>query len=425
MKRILTLLIVLFPVFIWAQKNYTPGQVITLSGEVIKGEIDYREWNVNPQKIRFRKGGEVKTFSASELRSFKIDAKNEIYKSAVVLYNTEELDWDGMPQFQTYKDIDNRIDMQQDTVFLLILVKGKMNLYQLMDKNKRLHYYYQKGNGPYEPLMYRIVKIMRPGGLLTNSILEEDNLPRSILFEDYKGQLKYAMLDCGNMDSGIDKLTYSRSIMDLVQRYNECAGQLIYLKPIDKANKFFYGFLGSAQSSFEMKDANNLAAKDLPSTRSTTFGLGFEFGVPRTKGKFSWMIEALYMSASSSITTREEPLDQGSKDFSYTLAVEGFRFNGFLKYTVFTGKMQPYLKVGLGSSNYIKRDFLVKDLTTIQTERQSLLKSEPFLIGSFGINAYNFFVEGRYDTGNDINRVTGFDTSMRRVSILFGYALPL
>ena len=77
------------------------------------------------------------------------------------------------------------------------------------------------------------------------------------------------------------------------------------------------------------------------------------------------------------------------------------------------------------TSNYTQRDFLVKDLTTAQTLRQSLLKTEPFLIGSLGIKAYNLFLEGRYMTGNDINKVTDFDTSMRRVSILFGYALPL
>ncbi len=425
MKRMLTLLLFLFPGFIWAQKNYTAGQIVTPSGEIIKGEIDYREWIVNPHQIRFRKSGEVKTFSASELSSFKIDAKNEVYTSAVIIYNTEELDWDEMPQFQTYQEIDNHIEMQQDTVFLLVLVKGKMNLYQLMDKNKRLHYYYQKGNGPYEPLMYRIVKIMRPGGLLTNSVIEEENLPRSIAFEDYKGQLKYAMLDCGDMQSAIDKLTYSRSIMDLVKRYNECAGQLIYVKPKDRAHKFLYAFAGRAQSSFEIKDANNAAAKSLPSTWSTTFGLGFEFGIPRTKGKFSWIVEALYMSANSTITTSQEPLDLGSEDFSYTLDVKGFRFNGLLKYTLLTGKIQPYIKAGLGSSNYTRRDFLVKDLTTVQTQSQSLLKTEPFLIGSVGIKAYNFFLDGRYETGNDINKVTGFDTSMRRWSVLFGYALPL
>jgi len=220
-------------------------------------------------------------------------------------------------------------------------------------------------------------------------------------------------------------LTYSRSIMDVVRRYNECAGQLIYLKPKDRASKFLYGFVGRAQSSFEIQDANNEAATSLPSTWSTTFGVGIELGIPRTKGKFSWIVEALYMRANSTITTIEEPLDLGSRDFSYTLDVRGFRFNGLLKYTLLTGRVQPYIKAGLGTSNYTRRDFLVKDLSTIQTDRQSLLKTEPFLIASFGIKAYNVFLEGRYMTGNDINRVTGFDTSMRRMSILLGYSLPL
>jgi hypothetical protein len=36
------------------QKNFIPGSIITLSGDSIKGFIDYRNWQNNPNIISFR-----------------------------------------------------------------------------------------------------------------------------------------------------------------------------------------------------------------------------------------------------------------------------------------------------------------------------------------------------------------------------------
>ncbi|HAZ26176.1 MAG TPA: hypothetical protein DCY95_17695, partial [Algoriphagus sp.] len=41
----------------FAQTNFTTGEVVTLSGDRISGEIDYRIWEKNPKKIDFRNFG--------------------------------------------------------------------------------------------------------------------------------------------------------------------------------------------------------------------------------------------------------------------------------------------------------------------------------------------------------------------------------
>ncbi|MEZ5039988.1 MAG: hypothetical protein R2828_08850 [Saprospiraceae bacterium] len=426
MKRFLTLLLTCLSYFAYGQTNYVTGHVVTKKGETIQGEINYKEWVVNPRKISFRTEEGVQVYTPNDLKTFKIDAKNEIYESAIVLVNRESLEWEEMPQFQLYSDVDMTIEMHIDTVFLLTLAKGKMNLYQLIDENKRLHFYFQKTGGQKEPLIYRAVKIMRPGLLGSTDFTIDPNLPRSIFFEDYKGQLKLAMYECEGLTNAIDKLTYSRSILDMVQQYNECTGQSFYIKPKDKAESFIYGFGGTAQTFITIKDViNNPAAGKMSPTWSSTAGLGMEFGIPRSRKKFSWMIEALYMSGKAELVTTSMPPDLGSKNVEYRADLKGFRFNGILKYAIFTGTVQPYLKFGVGGASYSRRDFWVKDLSLSVTQKHTLLKSEVVAIGGFGVKVYNFFVEGRYDTANDINRVTDFDLKMRRVSFLAGYALPL
>lgn len=425
MKRVVLFLLLVLPSLLLAQKRFTPGQVVTIKGEVIKGEIDYREWVINPRAIKFRVGEEVATHTPKDLRSFRVDHKNEIYESAVVLVNQESLDWEEMPQYQTYNEVTGEIEMQQDTVFLMVLTRGKVNLYQLIDKRKRTHFYFRRGNGAYEPLIYRKVKVMRPGQLLMQNVLEDNNLPREISFEDYKGQLKYVLSDCGSFGSAIDKLTYSRSILDVVNRYNECAGQVIYIKPKDRAMHFAYAFAGGARSSFAIADANNTAASSLPKSWSTTYGMGVELGIPRSRGKFTWSIEVMMMKAGSTVTTTFGPLDIGATKKQYTLDLQGFRLNAILKYNWMTGNIQPYFKAGVGNVTYTTRSYEVMDLIAQEAQPQTLLKSEPVLVGGAGIKIFDFFAEARYDTGNDINRTTGYDTKVERFSLLIGYALPL
>lgn len=424
MKKALLLAVLILPVLLTAQRRYTPGQIVTATGEVLKGEIDYKEWVINPRKIKFKAEGEVRTFRPKDLRSFRIDSKQEIYESAVVLVNQESLDWEEMPQFQTFGEVDGKIDMKQDTVFLMVLTRGRLNLYQLIDQKKRTHFYFRKGNGSYEPLIYRKIKIMRPGQLVMANVLEDNNLPRSIIFEDYKGQLKYVLQDCGMLDSAIDKLTYSRSILDVVNRYNECKGQVIYIKPKDKARHYAYVTAGRVRSSFVIADANNSAASTLPDSWSATYGVGIELGIPRSSGKFSWGIEVLVMSASSEETTTSGPLDIGAQDTEYMLDIKGFRLNALLKYNFITGRIQPYLKGGVGNATFTSRSYQVTQINTQTSREQSLLKSEPFLVAGGGVKIYDFFAEARFATGNDINKTTGFDTKMERFSILVGYAFP-
>jgi hypothetical protein len=58
MRYLLSLLLIFLfvPFFSSAQGNYLPGVVVNLKGDTIRGFIDYREWENNPESILFKPG---------------------------------------------------------------------------------------------------------------------------------------------------------------------------------------------------------------------------------------------------------------------------------------------------------------------------------------------------------------------------------
>lgn len=64
MKKLLSLLYIWCTLPVFAQVNYQPGWVMPKeSQDTLKGFIDYREWEINPEQIWF------KTTSSSEQRT--------------------------------------------------------------------------------------------------------------------------------------------------------------------------------------------------------------------------------------------------------------------------------------------------------------------------------------------------------------------
>lgn len=94
----------LFPVFLTilfynqslAQSSYKPGSVVTSNGEVIRGQIDYRQWSKNPYSIKFQKtaNDEPVSYSVKDLLSFEVDGLDH-YVAAVITKTPGRLKWEN------------------------------------------------------------------------------------------------------------------------------------------------------------------------------------------------------------------------------------------------------------------------------------------------------------------------------------------
>jgi len=143
----------LLPIFSNAQSNDQPGYIVTLSGDTIRGLIDYKEWDKNPESISF------KTSSGS--------STNQIFttKSAVAFAITG-LDYYQrfiLPISQDQVDI-NKVTVLPDTsylvdtVFLHILTKGAhLALFSYTDNIKQRFFITESDLRPTE-LIYHAYK---------------------------------------------------------------------------------------------------------------------------------------------------------------------------------------------------------------------------------------------------------------------------
>lgn len=154
MKRIYKALLgaVLLPALSYAQSNYKPGYVVNLKGDTLKGFIDYREWNIDPEAIDFKTlltDKNPKKFGPSDISYFNITGLDEYQQySGQISMDITEKDHLGYSRDTTYTTA---------TGFFKVLQKGNnLALYSYTDGLKTRFFI---GEAPgYSPkeLVYRL-----------------------------------------------------------------------------------------------------------------------------------------------------------------------------------------------------------------------------------------------------------------------------
>lgn len=425
MKALLAAIFTLLASTLSAQSNFVAGAITKTNGETITGQIDYREWMTNPQQIKFRASAdsEAETFSLNDLSEFKINHKNEIYQRAIVDVNNEPVELNNLVEFSFSEKINRHVPLDRDTVFLLVLAKGRLNLYMLNDERSKKHFFIQKDGGNIEELIYRRLKILEPAkggrGLLIPKIKE---------INDYKNQLILAMQECPSLNNSIERVFYSYSILNIVKQYNQCVGQSSYIRPRDRAKHSFYTFAGGGRSFVTFKDYYNPSPLSMSTSFTPTAGLGFELGLLRTNNRLSIGLEASFIRTQLEFSGLADNLDGTFKNVDYKIDVPAVRFNALVKYVVYQREVQPYLKAGLGFSAFFntKHTRTVSDSSHAPTVTESdLEKSEPYAIGCLGLKVRGFFIESRYELGSAISNVSREYLKMNRLSVVAGFSWAL
>lgn len=152
MKNLFPVLMgILLPIFCLAQNNYTPGYVVTLKGDTIKGYIDYREWHNTPRNISFKTAPteeNSKKYTVNDINCFKINDLETYIKY------TGPVTTDPTSPFK----IENVRDtsFRTDTVFLKVIESGKrLTLYSYTDEIKTRYFLSDNTNSYPRELIFR------------------------------------------------------------------------------------------------------------------------------------------------------------------------------------------------------------------------------------------------------------------------------
>lgn len=197
-----------------AQKNFVEGYIVELTGDTIQGKIDYRNWHRTPETIRFMRNGSKNTItklSPLDIASFYVNDEYYIAK-ILTLDRTAFANNELMVNMLTYSR--DRV-IQKDTVFLNVLVRGKLDLYFLHDDNDKPHYFVDNEFIEFDELILHqylsdVIKFAR-----VKTIIQR--------IERYKGQLTYYFKDCPELIQKAQKLKFNRKdITNIIYEYNDC-----------------------------------------------------------------------------------------------------------------------------------------------------------------------------------------------------------
>jgi len=174
------------------------------NGTILKGELNDLEWNVNPDRIKFRETGkEPVDYTVNDVLHFRTD-RPALYQSAVVKYDAE-----GPATPDKMSTNRNATEFVTDTVFVEILVDAPLALGTVMGSNGREYFFLAK-NGAFEELVYR------------KYVVDEFKLGKNEL---YKQQVLNEAGECKPVKDFIKNLTYTAGSLKIAfTNMNKCQG---------------------------------------------------------------------------------------------------------------------------------------------------------------------------------------------------------
>ncbi|MGZ5218747.1 MAG: hypothetical protein ACXWC7_01680 [Chitinophagaceae bacterium] len=279
---LLSLLLFIFSTSSRSQSSYREGFVVVNSGDTIQGWIDYRQWDKNPDAIRFRQeitATDPVLYSINDLSYFEVTGFDK-YERAVVSKDIRAVETSKLEKNQ--KDI-----FVTDTVFLRILIKAQISLYQL--QASKAHYYIKEMGKNYEELLYKVY--------LTD---HDTRLSKMYIFRDQLKQWIPISKITPSLTSLLKTADYNeRDLTRIVEKINKLAGDVnMYKAKKPSQTLSWYVGAGIAYSSLSMNkvdDSNEMyeimPTLDYSNSLQPLFAAGVDIGVARNNQKLILRLE--------------------------------------------------------------------------------------------------------------------------------------
>lgn len=424
MKKNILLTVFTFFVFnlICAQSELLNATILDKEGKIITGVIDYKQRGKSPSSILFKaKDTAAETLYPIDIQGFTIENKGEKYISAVVDLNNETLNELYLNQFKSMKEAVAKLELVRDTIFLLTLATGEINLYSFIDKNYKAHFFYQKGNTPIKELIYRKVKtFIKENGRNYEAIGE---------IKAFANQLKMDVLDCPKAFLMIKEETFryrASDLMRVVNTYNQCKGKPNFIMPVKKKPTTFYAFVGVTKVQLSSRLSLGYGKDETPiSAINPVVGLGIDVGLGKRINGVVLGFEMLYKPIKAYLKSEN---DQSGflniKEFNFDMTF--LQLNALFRYNIYLADYQPYVKGGVGlailtnaANSYTETTgFNNAKTTTTVAFNNSRLNS----CLALGTKKNKFHLECRYDLGFGRPRLLPNKLKSNYISLLFGYS---
>ena len=185
-KKLFFYVVICFLVFVQknaiAQTNFIEAKVITLDNDTLQGYIDYQNWSVRPQNIKFKEALAQKkavNYTAKDIAEFHVDG--EVYSRRIA-------EVDKSPYIVAQLKANAAPIIVVDTFFAQLLVSGTLSLYYLNDDQPKEHFFIEMPDKTFRELTKRTELVEAIDGI--DGIRENKN---------FQKQLAFAMSNCPNV----------------------------------------------------------------------------------------------------------------------------------------------------------------------------------------------------------------------------------
>lgn len=312
-----------------AIKNYQHGTVISHTGDTLHGKIDNREWLITPSMIELVQKDKKKIFSATDIKEFRVGDNT---------YRSVKVDLDVSPVRLKHLNISSAPTIVQDTtLFFLLLSKGKVNLYYLMDAANKKHFFYQK-DGQYITALEFYKHYY-------------DATKRQVATKNtYKNQL--AVLSAACKEEIYYDISYSRKEMvKFFNKLNSCLTvdgpvPVITENPKVKAKSKLKGavFAGVHHANYYFSE--NIYGNNNEGSYSRlvpSLGLNVSYIFPNSLEQFSLSLSTQYQHQKIDYSYRIGKSWEISDEFNSSNILMAVNF----RYSIpFIGKIRPYISAG-------------------------------------------------------------------------------
>lgn len=382
--------------------NYLEGYIIKVNNDTLKGWIDYQNWQKSPNKVNFKQDiSEVKfeEYRPYQIKGFYVKQPNEFYFSFIGDVNS------FINKVEKFTS-NPQMTLRKDTTFMLLLVKGKADLYSYNDAKDQLHLFISKEYPEIEELInysYRTKKDkVRP-------------------IKKYLNQLSLYFKDCPAIVEQLNNLKYNENEMiDIFNRYNACISGENSTYQKNKENwKLKFGVVGGVSltnvdfsgnaTSFNFQE---VIKSDFKNSFDYVFGANLFFLIPRNRQK--WEINFSILFKSYKVIGNNDTDAE-----NYLLEASHLRLHLMPKYYLSTNKIRPFIALGPSVSYLLQKSNFDKSRNSLIFERYKNL--EFGLVGSVGMEYKSVGLDLRHEISIGNSNVGGLQESVNSSYFMLYY----
>ncbi|MBS1664473.1 MAG: hypothetical protein JST68_25735 [Bacteroidetes bacterium] len=389
-----------------AQRNLQTGYVVLRSSDTLRGQIDYREWGINPGHIVFQpdKGGEPITYGPEELGAFFV--AGDLYEGhQVTIYPYSE-----NPVVAASEDFSTK--PYQRTIFLRQLESGKMRLYEYKDSTATIYYFVGKGSE--QPWQLRMIsrKVGADGHY-------------GVVYDPYyRIQLGEPTGDCPGAAPLLKRAEYKRSSLSrIVFQYNHCGQDTIEKISVRERGRLsFYPTLGYLDSKLNYSGGTPLT---FGSYRGVIGGASLLYVMPRNRGQWGFVADLLFHHLKSTSTfgsVNQYINTQAVMDCNLLKLDLLFRYSPPLE-----GKVRPFIQAGMSNSLIVSNksyqdEYNSVNVTITRKPFMDFRNYHPGFAFGAGATAGRFNLEIRYDR-RQFSDLINLSAATRNFYFLVGFSL--